>query len=88
VARGWESKSVEEQQAEMAERRKPTRRILSPDEQRRNRQRDSLELARKRVSAQLEAAQRAEHREMLLRSIAEIDKQLASFDEVTESDPT
>ena len=88
MARGWESKSVGQQQAEMADRAKSAGRRLSPAQQKRNRQRDGLLLARKRLADRLQAATRCEHRQMLERSIAEIDKQLYSFEKLTENADT
>jgi hypothetical protein len=85
MARGWESKSVEEQQAAMAERGKTVRRPVSPAQQMQNRKREGLELSRRRLETQLEAASHARHREMLLEAITEIDRQLACFDGITES---
>ena len=80
MARGWESKSVEQQQADAVEQSKSARPRLSPEQQKRNRQRESLLLARKRLAGQMAAATRPEHRQMLQHSISEIDKQLSSFD--------
>ena len=79
MARGWESKSVEQQQEEMAERRKPGRAPVPPEEQKRNRERDGLLLSRERLAQQLLAATNPRHREMLLQSIAALDGQLATF---------
>lgn len=85
MARGWESKSIEQQQEEVAEEatRRKGRMRLSLVEQRRNRERENLELARKRLVDQLEKARRAEHRQMLQQSLAEVERQLASFDDIT-----
>jgi hypothetical protein len=80
MARGWESKSVEQQQEEMAEHRKAVRAPLSPAEQQRNRKRDGLLLSRERVTQQLQVAGNPRHRQMLERAIAELDRQLASFE--------
>jgi hypothetical protein len=79
MARGWESKSVEQQQDEMAEERKTRRAPIPPEEQKRNRERDGLLLSRERLAQQLQAAKNPRHREMLERSIAALDGQLASF---------
>jgi hypothetical protein len=79
MARGWESKSVEQQQDEMAEERKTPRAPIPPEEQKRNRERDGLLLSRERLAQQLQAAKNPRHREMLERSIAALDGQLASF---------
>jgi hypothetical protein len=77
MARGWESKSVEQQQAEMAESRKPARPPLSPEEQERHRRLQGLVLSRKRLTQQLEAATNSRHRQMLAQAIAEVDRQLS-----------
>jgi len=79
MARGWESKSVEQQQKEMAEQRKPARAQTSPDEQQNNRKREGLLLSRRRLTRQLEAADNPRHRQMLEQAIAELDRQLSSF---------
>jgi uncharacterized membrane protein YccC len=88
MARGWESKSIEQQQEEVAEEatRRKGRMRLSLVEQRRNRERENLELARKRLVDQLEKARRAEHQQMLQQSLAEVERQLASFDDITGGD--
>lgn len=83
MARGWESKSVEQQQAEMGDRGNSLRARLSPSEQKNNREREGLLLSRKRLAQQLQAASRPEHRQLLERAIAEIDKQLSSFDKLS-----
>jgi hypothetical protein len=80
MARGWESKSVEQQQEEMAERRKTVPPARSLDEQERNRKREGLILSRQRLAQQLQAASNLRHREMLERAIAELDSQLSSFE--------
>ena len=90
MARGWESKSVEQQQEEMSEQRKIARgRIarapLSPDQQQRNRKREGMLLSRQRLTQQLQAACNPRHRQMLERAITELDRQLASFEQVTDS---
>jgi len=84
MARGWESKSVEQQQADLVDPTKAAGPRLSPAQQKRNRQREGLLLARKRLADQLQAASRAPHRQMLARALAEIDKQLSSFEKLAE----
>jgi hypothetical protein len=79
MARGWESKSVEQQQEEMSERQKTPRAPLSPDDQNRNRKRDGLLLSRERLTRQLETAGNPRHRQMLQEALAELDRQLSSF---------
>ena len=85
MARGWESKSVEQQQEEMSAQRKTARAPLSPAEQQRNRKREGLLLSRERLTQQLQAATNPRHRQMLEQAIAELDSQLSSFKEVTDS---
>ncbi len=93
MARGWESKSVEQQQEEMAEQRKSLREkngsLVSPtpppNEQQRNRKREGLLLSRGRLRQQLQAASHPRHRQMLERAIAELDRQLSSFEQVADT---
>ncbi len=85
MARGWESKSVEQQQEGMSERRKTVRARISTDEQQRNRKREGLLLSRGRLTQQLQAASNPRHRQMLEQAIAELDRQLSSFEQVTDS---
>jgi hypothetical protein len=77
MARGWESKSVEQQQEERAEERQGKRPPISPEQQERNRKREGLLLSRERLTQQLHAATAPRHRLMLEQSIAELDKQLS-----------
>jgi len=86
MARGWESKSVEQQQEQMLEQRKTFRAPMSPNEQQRNRKREGLLLSRGRLTQQLQAASNPRHRQMLEQAIAELDRQLSFFEQVTDSD--
>ena len=64
MARGWESKSVEAQQDEA--RSQPTvRRDLTPEERDKAQRRATLELALAGAQAELQAACRPAHRDML-----------------------
>ena len=76
MARGWESKSVEEQQS-AAQTHAETRKLLTPEEVAEQQRRESLLLSRSRVQAQLQAAQNPRHREMLESALAELDARLA-----------
>jgi hypothetical protein len=80
MARGWESKSVEQQQDERASETNKSRPRLTPEQQELNRKREGLLLSRKRLVGQLESSTHAAHRRMLEQSLAEIDRQLASFE--------
>lgn len=76
MARGWESKSVEQQQEE-AKSRGPTRRPLSPRQIADEQQRQSLRLSRARIEQQLERATSPRHREMLEAALKDLDERLA-----------
>jgi hypothetical protein len=80
MARGWESKSVEQQQEEMSAQRNPAGPPVSAADQKRNRHRQGLLLSRERLTQQLQSASNPRHREMLEQSIAELNKQLAYFE--------
>jgi len=87
MARGWESKSVEQQQEEMAGQRKAARARLSSGQQERNRKRDGLLLSRERLTQQLQATSHPRHRQMLEQAIAELDRQLSSFEQDADMTP-
>jgi hypothetical protein len=80
MARGWESKAVEEQReaaaAAPARKRQPER---SAEEADRSRKREDLQLARKRVVADLATARHPRHRELLERTLADLEKQIRAL---------
>jgi protein-arginine kinase len=82
MARGWESKSVEQQQAESADERQrgPS---LSARQKEQKRKRDGLLLSRTALARQLETSPHPQRRSMLEKSLAEIDRQLAALQENT-----
>ena len=77
MARGWESKAIEAQQDE-AGRRVPAGPPLSEAERERRRQADGLRLALAEATAQLQAACKPVHRDMLRRRIAALEASLAA----------
>jgi hypothetical protein len=77
MARGFESKDVEYQQAE-AERAKEVRPPLSAGEREALGKRRTIELALARAKNDLDAARSAAHREMLRQAIAALERQLNS----------
>jgi hypothetical protein len=79
MARGWESKSVEEQQAQAASTPAKLNPPLSAAERDRERRREQLALSRKHVLEQLNSAQNPRHREMLQAALADLDAQLAQL---------
>jgi hypothetical protein len=76
MARGWESKSVEDQQAEANQKTASVRPNFSPQEIAEKRRREGLLLSRSRIFQQLQSATRAEHRAVLERALADLDRQL------------
>ena len=77
MARGWESKSVEAQQAEATEQSSTTRaRRLSPEEAAQARERENLRLARQQVLQQIESSKDERHRNLLRQSLAAVDEKL------------
>ena len=82
MARGWESKSVEEQQEAAAQQRAAD---AAPDvpaaEAERRRELESLQLARARVLADLQRACRPAHRGMLEAALADVEARLSAVQE-------
>ena len=80
MARGWESKSVEDQISEREsagdDQARPKR---SPEEIERQSKREGLELARTRTLASLQGACGAKYRGHLERVLADLEKQLAGL---------
>jgi hypothetical protein len=78
MARGFESKDVEFQQAE-AERMKALGPELSAEERDTQARRTTIELALARARADLAAARSVAHKRMLTDAIAALEQQLAGF---------
>jgi molecular chaperone GrpE (heat shock protein) len=77
VARGWESKSVDESQIDALEKRRPPKEIERTAEQDNlERKRDGFELQRKRVNGQLEACLDDRYRKILSDGLAFLDSQI------------
>jgi hypothetical protein len=76
MARGWESKSVESQQADApgGPKKRPT-----AEEIERARKRESLELSRSRVMRELEAARTEVHRTALENALKFLNEELAKL---------
>jgi hypothetical protein len=77
VARGWESKSVEEQQSQAVSGPGPAKPLLTPAQIASQRRSQGLLLSRQHVLQQLAAAQNPRHREILQSALAELDAQIA-----------
>lgn len=76
MARGWESKSVEAQQAEASEKTAKRRAPMSAEEAASWRETESLRLSRQRVLQQLEVSQNPRHRKLLEDTLADLDEKL------------
>jgi hypothetical protein len=78
MARGWESKAVDDQIQNAAEPKKNQNpRSLSPEQIDVVRQRKVLELSRVRVTSDLENNPEPRYRTLLLRALEDLDAQLA-----------
>lgn len=78
MARGWESKSVEDQVEQREARRAELRQRpeVSPADRERNQRLDALKLARARTLTQLQTATAQAHRELLRRTLRALESQI------------
>jgi len=81
MARGWESKSVEDQVAAAeAARESRAKPHLTADEREKNELRESLRLSRANISTRLNTATNVHYRAQLERALHDLDEQLAALD--------
>ena len=81
MARGWESKSVEEQISQReADSQKSAKQILTPRQLELRSQREGILLARSRILCSLESACDSRYRALLERSLSHLDTQLARLE--------
>jgi hypothetical protein len=76
MARGWESKSVEEQQS-AANTQVESKQRLTPQQAAKKQERDALALSRLHVLQQLQEVQNPRHRQLLETALSELDGRLA-----------
>jgi len=76
MARGWESKSVEEQQ-NLARTETESKQRLTAQQSARKQEREALDLSRRRILQQLQSAQNPRHRQMLETALSDLDARLA-----------
>jgi hypothetical protein len=76
MARGWESKSVEAQQDEAAEKSTPGNPRLTREAAARLREKESLRLSLQNVVQQLERSLNARHRSMLEQAKSDLERKL------------
>ena len=81
MARGWESKSVEEQISQReSDSQKSAKQILTPRQLELRSQREGILLARSRILCSLESACDSRYRALLERSLSHLDTQLARLE--------
>ena len=82
MARGWESKSVESQMESAADLRRNREAMpqLTPEQARRQSERESLELSRKRVIHDLTTATNARYREQLGAALRHLDEKISTLE--------
>jgi len=80
MARGWESKSVEQQQEQLTASSEPKRTQLTPEQIAQQKRRHGLQLSRQHILQQLEVVTNAQHRAMLEAALADLDAQLRATD--------
>jgi hypothetical protein len=76
MARGWESKSVEQQQEEATSSTQPRGKPLTPEQIVEQQKRQGLELSRHRTLQQLEVASNPQYRTVLEAALADLDARL------------
>lgn len=79
MARGWESKSIEDQQAQASEKSSTSLPRMTPEQAARRRAKEGLLLSRQRVLQQLERVTDIRARTMLDQALAELNEQLAKL---------
>jgi hypothetical protein len=77
MSRGWESKSVEEQQAEATRPKGETKPHLTAEQAARKQEKDSLLLSRKGVVQQIQSTRNSRHKQMLEAALADLDAKIA-----------
>ena len=77
MARGWESKSVEEQMENARQKKKDAAAAHTPKPVHHSRQHENLVLARARLVKDLETTDNPRYKQFLEASLVEIDKQIA-----------
>jgi hypothetical protein len=79
VARGWESKSIEQQQDDARSAQSPGL-SLTPAQRDAENRKQGLKLSRSRVLEQIQAAGNPRYRKILEQALSEIEEQLSRLD--------
>lgn len=83
MARGWESKAVEEQQVQSVLNKEfvsVTKKIRTPDQVQKSIEKRNLQAARLKVQHEIESTQNERYQQMLTRSLRELDDKLAKLE--------
>jgi hypothetical protein len=84
MARGWESKSVEDQvEQSQANKGEAKKGHLTPAQLETRRRREVLKLSRARVERELQSSQNPRYTEQLNRALADLDAQIAELTETS-----
>jgi hypothetical protein len=75
VARGWESKSIEQQQEDARSVQAPGR-CLTAEQRKTEAHKEGLKLSRRRVLEQIHAAENPRYRKILEQALSELDEQI------------
>jgi hypothetical protein len=76
MARGWESKSVEQQQEDAAHDKEKKKAPISEEQIAEEKRREGIELSRQHILQQLQVACNPRHRQMLEAALAELARKL------------
>jgi hypothetical protein len=76
MARGWESKSVEQQQEQAVSESASKHRRLTPEQAAQEQRRNGWELSRRKILAELARASNPRHRQMLQAALAELEAKI------------
>lgn len=79
MARGWESKNVEDQQEQAKMGTSGTKMQIDPQEQERNRKKRGLELAISKINSDIANARDERHKQMLESAKADLGRQLRAL---------
>ena len=84
MARGWESKAVADQIEEDESRQQAAPKpVATPEERVLNEQLDSLKLSRSRLLQQLDHAKHPAHRDVLLKGLRAVEKEIEELSKAT-----
>ena len=87
MARGWESKSIEEQQAEARDKKAVPKYRLSPAQAAKVRELEGLRLSRTRIVQQMQAARDPRHSKILQEALDELDRKMQALQQEPPDSP-